>query len=64
MALILTSIGEIDESLLEPFHEATDNEIEHTVATGYKFNGEVVQRSVHVHLKQGLSIFGEVADIS
>ena len=50
-------IEQMDETLLEgPFYHITDNEHEHTVSTEYRLLGQVVHRSVHVHLKQGLGI--------
>ena len=54
--MVLTSLGELDESLLKRFEEITEDDNQVTKATGYTLNGAVVQRSVHVHLKKGLSI--------
>lgn len=47
-------ITEMDEALLTPNHSEIDNDHEHTRVTEYLFNGRVVHRSVHVHLKEGL----------
>ena len=56
---IETSLGMMDESELEPFNELVENDNEIITATGYRHNGEIVQRSVHVHLKAGLKLFSE-----
>jgi hypothetical protein len=49
-------LGAMDDSLLEKQVHVTDNEVEYTEATEYRFNGELVHRSAHVHLKRGLSL--------
>lgn len=49
-------IREMDEALLTPNHSLVDNDHEHTKVTEYQLNGQVVHRSVHVHLKQGIGI--------
>lgn len=55
-ALIDGKLVMVDESTLTPNHSVVDNEREHTEVTEFLFNGEVVHRSVHVTLKQGLGI--------
>ena len=52
--LIDTIHGPMDDTLLEKRVDVLDNEIEHTEATEYWYKGELVHRSAHVHLKQGL----------
>lgn len=50
-------IREMEETLLEgPFYQITDNEHEHTVAWEYRLKGQLVHRSAHVTLKEGLPI--------
>lgn len=44
----------VDESLLERKDINTENENEIVEAVEYRLNGELVHRSVHVHLKQGI----------
>jgi len=52
-------IIEMDESLLDgPYLSTVDNEHEHTSITEYRLKGQVVHRSVHVRLKQGVGIEG------
>ena len=46
----------MDEQVLTPNHSVIDNENEHTEVTEYLLNGEVVHRSVHVTLKQGIGV--------
>jgi hypothetical protein len=53
--LIDTIHGPMEDTLLEKRVDVVDNDIEHTEATEYWFEGELVHRSAHVHLKQGLS---------
>jgi hypothetical protein len=56
---------EMDESQLVAFTTEVDNENEHATITGYvcKCHEEIVQRSVHVALKKGPSLFSEVGGI-
>lgn len=49
----------MDESLLEKREGAVDNDIELTRWTEYWLGGELVHRSVHVHLKQGMFAIAE-----
>lgn len=44
---------DIDESELEAYRVEVDNENEHTIVTGWKLNGVVVQNDVNMVLKQG-----------
>jgi hypothetical protein len=50
--MIQTTKGQMDDSLLAKHEEIVDNENEHTVATEYRLEGELVHRSVHVTLKK------------
>ena len=52
MALITTTKGEMDESLLEKKEGSVDNDNEYTTWVEYWLDGELVHRSVHVTLKQ------------
>jgi len=52
MALVLTTKGEMDESLLEKREGAIDNENEYTTWVEYWLDGELVHRSAHVTLKK------------
>ena len=54
--MITTIYGDMDEQVLTPNHSVIDNENEHTEVTEYLLNGEVVHRSVHVTLKQGIGV--------
>lgn len=61
MALITTIYGDMDESLLEKREpDPVDNENETTRAVEYWLDGELVHRSVHIHLKRGLEIPTEI----
>lgn len=52
MALVTTTKGEMDESLLEKKEGFVDNDAEYTTWVEYWHEGELVHRSVHVTLKQ------------
>ena len=52
MALVLTTKGEMDESLLEKREGSIDNENEYTTWVEYWLDGELVHRSAHVTLKK------------
>lgn len=64
MALVTTTKGEMDESLLEKKEGSVDNENEFTTWTEYWLDGELVHRSVHVILKKMPPIGGEAAAIA
>jgi hypothetical protein len=65
MALITTIYGEMDEALLEKrIPDPVDNDNELTHAVEYWLNGELVHRSVHVHLKQGIDLAAVVQDLA
>jgi hypothetical protein len=63
MALVNTTKGEMDESLLEKREGSVDNDIEFTTWTEYWLDGELVHRSVHVSLKTSPALFAEAASI-
>ena len=51
MALVTTTKGDMDDSLLEKREGSVDNENEYTTWTEYWLDGEIVHRSAHVTLK-------------
>lgn len=52
MALVYTTKGEMEESLLEKKEGFIDNDNEYTTWIEYWLDDELVHRSVHVQLKQ------------
>ena len=64
MALVNTTKGEMDDSLLEKREGSVDNDIESTTWTEYWLDGELVHRSVHVSLKTSPALFAEAASIA
>jgi len=64
MALITTTKGDMDESLLEKKEGSVDNDIEFTTWTEYWLDGELVHRSAHVTLKTSPALFAEAASIA
>ena len=61
MALIFTTKGDMDESLLERRDGFIDNDHEYTVWVEYWHEGELVHRSAHVQLKIPANGGGELA---
>ena len=61
MALITTTKGDMDESLLEKKEGTVDNENESTTWVEYWLEGELVHRSAHVTLKQTVTLSAEAA---
>ena len=61
MALVNTTKGEMDESLLEKKEGFVDNEDEYTTWVEYWLDGELVHRSVHVQLKKSVVLSGSTA---
>jgi hypothetical protein len=51
MAIVFTTKGEMEESLLEKREGSVDNDIEYTTWVEYWLDGELVHRSAHVTLK-------------
>ena len=60
MAIITTTHGDMEETLLEKKTGSVDNENEYTTWTEYYLNGELVHRSVHVTVKQNVAGLGGV----
>ena len=52
MALVTTTKGEMDDSLLEKREGTVDNDNELTTLVEYWLDGELVHRSAHVTLKK------------
>jgi hypothetical protein len=52
MALVTTTKGDMDESLLEKREGTVDNDNELTTWVEYWLDGELVHRSAHVTLKK------------
>ena len=61
MALVTTTKGEMDESLLEKKEGSVDNDNEYTTWVEYWLDGELVHRSVHVQLKKSVVLSGSTA---
>lgn len=56
MALIFTTLGDVEESTLEKTTGSSENESEIVSWQEWRFNGDIVKREVQLHLKQGLNI--------
>jgi hypothetical protein len=61
MALITTTKGDMEESLLEKKTGLLDNDNEYTTWVEYWLEGELVHRSVHVTLKKMPNFIGAEA---
>jgi hypothetical protein len=61
MALVTTTKGEMEESLLEKREGSLDNDNETTTWVEYWHEGELVHRSVHVTLKKNVFADGVAA---
>ena len=64
MALVTTTKGDMDESLLEKKEGLVDNEDEQTRWIEYWLDGELVHRSAHVTLKTSPALFAEAASLT
>lgn len=64
MALVTTTKGDMDESLLEKKEGLVDNDNEYTTWVEYWLEGELVHRSVHVQLKKSVELAVEAASFS
>lgn len=62
--LVTTIHGDMDDSLLEKKIGTDETDTEVVNWTEYWYNEELVHRSVHMHIKQGLDVFGESATFS
>jgi hypothetical protein len=58
MALVTTTKGDMDESLLKKKEGSVDNDIESTTWVEYWLEDELVHRSAHVTLKQPATFAG------
>ena len=54
MALIFTTQGDIEESLLTKTEGGHENDVEIVTWQEWILDGEIVKRDVQMHLKQGL----------
>lgn len=52
--MVETKLGLMDEAVLEKREGGIDTEHERTTWVEYWYRGELVHRSAHVHLKQGV----------
>ena len=64
MALVTTTKGDMDDSLLERKDGTFEDDNELTTWVEYWLEGELVHRSVHVHLKKMPPIGGVAAAIA
>lgn len=64
MSMIFTTHGDMDETLLEKREGIDENETARIAWIEYWLDGELVHRSVHVALKQGLDMSGVIADLN
>jgi hypothetical protein len=64
MALVTTTKGEMEESLLEKKEGMVETDHEMTRWIEYWLEGELVHRSVHVHLKKNVLADGVAAMIA
>jgi hypothetical protein len=63
MALIFTTKGEIEESLLVKTEGGYENETEIQKWQEWHLDGELVKRDVQLHLKQGIFGLPEAATL-
>jgi hypothetical protein len=59
--IVTTTKGDMDDSLLEKKTGSLDNDKEYTEWVEYWLEGELVHRSVHVHLKTNVFADGVAA---
>ena len=64
MALVTTTKGEMDDSLLVKQEGSLDNDNETTTWVEYWLDGELVHRSAHVQLKKTPPIAAEAASLT
>ena len=64
MALVTTTKGDMDDSLLEKKEGSLDNDNETTTWVEYWLDGELVHRSAHVQLKQTVTLSAEAASLT
>ena len=61
MAVITTTKGDMDESLLLKQTGVVDDDVEHTTWVEYWLDGELVHRSAHVTLKKHIEVASKAA---
>jgi len=64
MALITTTLGDMEADLLEKKEGFVDNDHEFTTWTEYWLEGELVHRSVHVQLKKSVELAVDAASFN
>jgi hypothetical protein len=64
MALITTTKGDMDETLLEKKEGSVDNDNEYTTWIEYWYEGELVHRSAHVTLKKAMQLSAKAASFN
>jgi hypothetical protein len=64
MALVTTTKGEMDETLLEKKEGFVDNDNEYTTWVEYWLDDELVHRSAHVQLKKPVTFSAEAASFT
>jgi hypothetical protein len=64
MALVTTTKGDMDESLLEKKEGVVENSHEYTTWVEYWLAGELVHRSAHVTLKKAVTLSAEAASFN
>jgi hypothetical protein len=64
MALITTTLGDMEADLLEKKEGSVDNDHEFTTWTEYWLEGELVHRSVHVQLKKSVELAVDAASFN
>jgi hypothetical protein len=64
MSLVTTIHGDMDEEVLEKRIGMDESSTEVINWTEYWYNDELVHRSIHMHLKQGIDVFGDTATFS
>ena len=63
MALIFTTQGEIEESLLDKTEGGHENDDEILTWQEWHLNGELVKREAQIHMKKAIFSNGELAAI-
>lgn len=63
MALITTTKGELDETLLEKRTGSEDNENESLQWVEYWLDSELVHRSVDMQLKKGINFGADITNL-
>ena len=64
MAKVITIHGDMDEELLDKRTGMDDTETDTAHWTEYWFQDELVHRSVHLYIKEGITTFGVASDFN